>query len=103
MFRESDYVPPTLHPTYGRKPKPEMQLRSEIAMFNAGSQAHEYANPVAEIASVPAVPTTYDTVFEPSHPDADWGVNLFFFFEKNKILFEIIAFHLYRDLLEKIF
>ena len=75
MFRESDYVPPTLHPTYGRKPKPEMQLRSEIAMFNAGAQTSDYQNP-DHVVSV--VPITYDTVFEPNHPDADWGVYILF-------------------------
>jgi hypothetical protein len=84
MFRNSDYVPPKLHPSYILKPKPEMQLRSEISQFDESAiSAHrrqqdmEYSAPIE-----PPVPATYDTVYDPSHPASDWGVRMCFLIKR---------------------
>lgn len=64
------------HPTYYNKPKPTMQIVSEAAQFNdrtRSSLAYEnYSDVIKNPDLVPAVPTTWDTVYDPAHPDADW-------------------------------
>jgi hypothetical protein len=77
MFRSSDYRPPVLHPTYINKPRPQLQLLSQIARFDENyEQEKALADKNAERARhEPVVPTTYDAIYEPSHPDADWAVS----------------------------
>lgn len=61
-----------LHPTYHNKPVPAMQMASQMSHLNEegrSSNAYRYVDP----NTVPAVPTTWDTVYDPSHPDADWS------------------------------
>ncbi len=61
-----------LHATYHYKPKPALQLASQHAAFDEkGRSYHAFSNP-GNPESIPAVPTTWDTVYDPSHPDADW-------------------------------
>jgi len=60
------------HSTYLNKPTPAMQLASQLSHFNEegrSSNAYKATDP----NSIPAVPTTWDTVYDPSHPDADWS------------------------------
>jgi hypothetical protein len=70
MFRESDYLPPVLHPSYANKPVSEFQARSQMAPFEDPRPV--YVPPEEDAAEV--IPVTYDTKYDPSHPDADWGV-----------------------------
>lgn len=74
MFRNSDYVPPTLHPTYAKKPLSEFQLRSQVAEFDDGGRKKAIEAAAQVVPEVP-VPATHDTVYQPDHPDADWGVS----------------------------
>ena len=70
MFRESDYVPPKLHPTYKDRKVPEMQKRSQVSHFDDVPERHlSHSHREADIP----VPTTHDTLYNPDHPDADWS------------------------------
>eukprot|EP00981_Chlorochromonas_danica_P004104 scaffold801_cov178-Ochromonas_danica.AAC.9 len=64
------------HPTYYNKPTPTLQLISQHAEFNErGRSSLAYPSHVEAIINpdiVPAVPTTWDSVYDPDHPDADW-------------------------------
>lgn len=77
MFRQSDYQPPVLHPTYINKPRPQLQLLSQIARFDENHEEEKrLAASKAERAQLEqVVPTTYDAIYEPAHPDADWAVS----------------------------
>lgn len=78
MFRKSDYLPPQLHPTYANKPVSEFQKRSQIAEFDDGGRrraAQEMEETLYAAAAPAPVPATYDTVYAPNNPAADWGVS----------------------------
>jgi hypothetical protein len=50
-----------------------MQVISQSSRFQDDtSTSVAYKNP-PNVESVPAVPTTWDTVYDPDHPDADWS------------------------------
>ncbi len=61
------------HSTYTNKPLPTMQLVSQHSHLNdEGRAIYAYQHPGSVEAS-PVVPTTWDTMYDPSHPDADWS------------------------------
>lgn len=69
--RESDGdYPVSFHPSYTSRPKVEFQLAASASHLEGrrGVQA-------ASVMDMPprAVPTTFDTVHDPQHPQADWG------------------------------
>ena len=60
------------HSSFAPKPTPTLQLISQASHLNEeGRSSNAYRNP-AEYENVQAVPTTWDSVYDPSHPDADW-------------------------------
>lgn len=65
------------HPTYYQKPTPAMQLVSQSSQFNDRTRASlDYQNHdevIRNPGSIPAVPTTWDTAYDPAHPDSDWS------------------------------
>lgn len=71
MFRESDYVPPRMHQSFKDRPVPEMQKRSQISQFDEVPERRQ-PFPDREADDV-IVPSTYDTQYNPNHPDADWS------------------------------
>ena len=71
MFRQSDYEPPRLHPTFSTKPTPVLQKVAQTAPFDEFHASHGQLSPREEPAIIPA---TRDTKYDPSHPDADWAV-----------------------------
>eukprot|EP00602_Paraphysomonas_sp_CaronLab_P012741 CAMPEP_0185040774 /NCGR_PEP_ID=MMETSP1103-20130426/39240_1 /TAXON_ID=36769 /ORGANISM="Paraphysomonas bandaiensis, Strain Caron Lab Isolate" /LENGTH=262 /DNA_ID=CAMNT_0027580205 /DNA_START=87 /DNA_END=875 /DNA_ORIENTATION=- len=70
MFRESDYQPPKLHPSYEKKPLSLLQHRAKLSQFEdtRSTSVHD-----GRMDQPPAVPVSHDTVYDPSHPDADWN------------------------------
>jgi hypothetical protein len=61
-----------LHPTYFNKPKPALQMMSQNAVLDdRGRATNAYRNP-GNPEDIPAVPTTWDTVYDPQNPEADW-------------------------------
>jgi hypothetical protein len=72
MFRESDYSEPQLHATYARKPRSILQTEAQLAQFD-GHTSSQVHNGRQELP--PNIPITYDTVVDPTHPDADWTVD----------------------------
>jgi hypothetical protein len=80
MFRNGEFEDsfnPTAakkHPSYFQKPLPVLQMQSKIAKLEVPSQKvdektyYEYTT-----SSVPSVPITYDTVYDPNNPNADWS------------------------------
>jgi hypothetical protein len=66
MFRESDYEPPRMHPSFARKPVSILQQESHLSRFEDNRDRRTFEEP-------PMVPATYDTRRDPSHPEADWG------------------------------
>ena len=61
------------HSSFATKPTPTLQLIAQSSHLNEeGRSNNAYRNP-AEYESVQAVPTTWDSVYDPSHPDADWS------------------------------
>ena len=61
-----------LHPTYHQKPKPALQLLSQHATLDTKGRSSTAQVTPGDPESIPAVPTTWDTVYDPDHPDADW-------------------------------
>ena len=72
MFRESDYEPPRLHPTFSTKPTPVLQKVAQTAPFDEYAASHTALESPRTDPVV--IPVTRDTKFDPSHPDADWAV-----------------------------
>jgi hypothetical protein len=73
MFREADERERQLHPSYRNKPVSTMQFLSQNARLD-DSATHDKIQNVEYQSNIPAaVPTTFDTYFDPSHPDADWS------------------------------
>eukprot|EP01038_Epipyxis_sp_PR26KG_P015027 gene15027-20218_t len=72
MFRETDMKDRVLHESFTKKPLPTLQLLSQINRFDPGEPlSARNSNPVGAV--IEAVPTTWDTMYDPTHPDADWG------------------------------
>lgn len=69
MFRESDYQPPKLHSSYAAKPLSKMQLHSQLSKFENPNNDEVSRQQLPQ----DVVPTTFDTVYDPAHPDADWS------------------------------
>lgn len=60
------------HSTYTHKPVPNMQLVAQHSRLNEeGRSSHAFQHP-DRVEPAPAVPTTWDTMYDPEHPDADW-------------------------------
>ena len=74
MFRESDYVEPLRHPSYTNKPRPLLQVESQLSKFDSKTTYEGYGT---KKDPPPPIPLTYDTLHDPSHPDADWTVRSF--------------------------
>lgn len=76
MFRKSDYLAPQLHPTYAKKPPSEFQMMAQLAEFDDGGRKRAAIEDENSLYGKPAtepVPATYDTVYAPENPNADWG------------------------------
>lgn len=75
MMRTGDIPSPRYHSTYSNKPLPLNQLQSQMAPFTAAElqdSNHKQQATVFDASPLP-VPTTYDTYYDPNHPDADWA------------------------------
>jgi hypothetical protein len=71
MFRESDFNEQRLHATYSTKPKSKFQEQSQAAKFDeSGLTSHAFKDYNGEAA--PIIPTTWDTLYDPKNPEADW-------------------------------
>lgn len=76
MFRKSDYLAPQLHPTYAKKPPSEFQMMQQLAEFDDGGRRRAAAEDQEALygrSAAAPVPATYDTVYAPEDPLADWG------------------------------
>jgi len=60
-----------LHPSFINKPTAPLQLISQAARFE-NIRKNQYAT-LEELKNTTPVPTTFDTYYDPSHPDADWS------------------------------
>lgn len=64
------------HSTYYNKPTPAMQLVSQTSHFTDQTRASldykDYKDVITNPEYVPTVPTTWDSYYDPNHPDADW-------------------------------
>lgn len=71
MFRESDFVERKIHPSYTSKPIPTFQFQCQSTKFveTQISPRQQTSTPL----EVEPIPTTFDTFYDPSHPDADWS------------------------------
>jgi len=67
MFRESDYVAPKLHSTYSNKPTPVLQSHAQSSRLETKHDIHN--KPIVD----QAIPVTYDTIYDPKNPYADWS------------------------------
>ena len=61
----------SLHPSFINKPTAPLQLISQTARFE-NIRKNQFAT-VEELKNTTPVPTTFDTYYDPSHPDADWS------------------------------
>lgn len=74
MFRESDERERHLHNSYQTKPVSIIQAASQISHLDeSGLQQNITRQDVFHQRVPEAVPATYDVVYDPSHPDADWS------------------------------
>ena len=69
MFRESDIAPPRLHQTFVSKPNPLMQMAASNARFD--EERSRYGD-YHDAPSPEIIPASYDTRYNPDHPDADY-------------------------------
>lgn len=60
-----------LHSSFTTKPAAPLQVISQAARFE-NVRNNQFAT-VEELKNTTAVPTTFDTYYDPSHPDADWS------------------------------
>mmetsp|Transcript_18839 Transcript_18839/g.31533 ORF Transcript_18839/g.31533 Transcript_18839/m.31533 type:complete len:290 (-) Transcript_18839:55-924(-) len=72
MFREADRTDRALHASYYQRPVPDFQKITQAAhLDDRAAKEHRTEKTIAD--SMPdAVPTTFDTFYDPDHPDADW-------------------------------
>lgn len=73
LDREDPNAERHLHPTFVKKAKPELQTISQTAHFDSESRNSSTYKYPANADSIQAIPVTWDTVYDPSHPDADWS------------------------------
>ena len=74
MFRESDEKERHLHNSYQTKPISIIQAASRVSHLDeSGLQQNITRQDVFRQRVPEAVPATYDVVYDPSHPDADWS------------------------------
>jgi hypothetical protein len=74
MFREADERGRNLHPSYKQKQMSAMQQISQNSRLDESALQNKINNCDVFSAPMPdAVPLKYDTVYDPSHPDADWA------------------------------
>lgn len=74
MFREVAEQERHLHPSYKNKAISGLQQIAMNSRLDDSANRQKITN--ADVFSQPqpeAVPATYDTVYDPSHPDADWS------------------------------
>lgn len=80
MFRSEDIPAPKFHSTYRNKPVPINQLQSQVSKFSDdeikemnGNMYREKRQATIFDQTPTSIPITYDTHYEPNHPDADWA------------------------------
>jgi hypothetical protein len=61
----------SLHPSFTNKHKAPLQVLSQAARFE-NVRKNQFAT-IEDLKNTTAVPTTFDTYYDPSHPDADWS------------------------------
>lgn len=61
-----------LHSTYTNKPTPHLQRQAQNSHFNEEGRSSNAFKDFSN-AEAPMVPVTWDTVYDPEHPDADWS------------------------------
>ena len=66
-----EFADRVLHPSYVNKQKAPLQVLSQAARFE-NVRKNQFAT-VEDLKNTTAVPTTFDTYYDPSHPDADWS------------------------------
>lgn len=69
MFRDSDYQPPRLHDSFAKKPISVMQLQTQLSHLEVPEKRLATVN---DVAPAP-VRATHDSIYDPTHPDADWA------------------------------
>lgn len=70
-IERGEFADRVLHPSYVNKQKAPLQVLSQAARFE-NVRKNQFAT-VEDLKSTTAVPTTFDTYYDPSHPDADWS------------------------------
>lgn len=75
IFREADpwHDPKRMHPTFAKKPLVENQAVARVSRMEESSGVKLAT--VHDQAPKP-VPTTWDTTYDPSNPNADWAGNV---------------------------
>jgi hypothetical protein len=74
MFREADETGRHLHASFKQKQVSAMQQISQNSRLDESALHNKINNCDVFSAPMPAaVPLKYDTVYDPSHPDADWA------------------------------
>lgn len=70
----TEYHENHLHQSFKNKPISQLQLLSSQAAFTDPRQVHKRIDETEYFEHIPApVPTTWEAVYEPSHPKADWS------------------------------
>ena len=72
MFREEDERIRNLHPSYRNKPISAMQMLSQNARLDDSAMNQKINNCDRNGLIPDAVPVTYDTMYDPTNPQADW-------------------------------
>lgn len=71
-FRDSDFNPPKLHPSYSYKPTPAIQLYNQHSRLEENKK-NSWAT-TEDLAAAPApIRATQTEYYDPNHPDADWS------------------------------
>jgi hypothetical protein len=66
-----EFTDRVLHSSFTNKQKAPLQVLSQAARFE-NNRKNQFAT-VEDLKNTTAVPTTFDTYYDPSHPDADWS------------------------------
>ncbi len=73
MFRESDLKTKNVHSTYTNKPIPVLQLQAQSVKLDDSGLANSTYKKYEDLNEVAPIPTTWDTYYDPAHPDSDWS------------------------------